>query len=373
LAGKSRSGGRIGKAGIFVCASFWSWKQWAVGIGAAAVLLLFLALTTPRLDRYAVTVNKAPVAVQRTAAQAENSGDTSKSTLGMLEAGRNRIFEQTGEASPTAPWPPPLSAPVTHNSTLFAADSSGMAHGIKDNGQSIIASAPMIARTVSLAIVTKNFVASRASLDAILGRRHGYAAQLTVSNAENAPRTLQASLRIPAAELSLAAADLRTLGRVENESQSGEEVTQQHVDLVARLKNSHETEQRLQAILAQRPGKMSDVLEVEQEIARVRGEIEGMEAEQKNLEHRVEFATVNLQLTEEYKAQLNPPASSISTRIHNAVVAGYRDASETILGFVLFFAESGPTLLIWLVIIPVPIWALWRRYRRSLAAIGGGS
>jgi hypothetical protein len=38
-----------------------------------------------------------------------------------------------------------------------------------------------------------------------------------------------------------------------------------------------------------------------------------LEAEQKNLEHRVEFATVNLQLAEEYKAQLNPPAPSIST------------------------------------------------------------
>jgi len=58
--------------------------------------------------------------------------------------------------------------------------------------------------------------------------------------------------------------------------------------------------------------------------------------------------TVNLQLTEEYKASLTSPAASVSTRIHNAFVAGYRNASETMLGFVLFFAESGPTLLIWL-------------------------
>jgi Domain of unknown function (DUF4349) len=93
-----------------------------------------------------------------------------------------------------------------------------------------------------------------------------------------------------------------------------------------------------------------------------------MEAEQKNLEHRVDFATVNLQLTEEYKAQLNPPAASVSNRIHNAFVAGYRNASDTLLGFVLFLAESGPTLLIWLSIFLVPAWMLRRRYRRSLAA-----
>jgi hypothetical protein len=224
----------------------------------------------------------------------------------------------------------------------------------------------MIARSVSLSIVVKGFAASRSSLDGILARHHGYSAQLNVSTPENAARGLEASLRIPAPELASAVAELKTLGRVENESQSGEEVTQEHADLVARLKNSRETEQRLRTILQERTGKVVEVLQVEQEIARVRGDIERMEAEQKALEHRVDFATVDLQLTEEYKAQLNPPAASVSTRIHNAFVAGYRDASEMVLGIVLFFAESGPTLLIWLVIIVLPVIFVWRRYRRAL-------
>ena len=108
---------------------------------------------------------------------------------------------------------------------------------------------------------------------------------------------------------------------------------------------------------------------MEEGIARVRGDIERMEAEQKALEHRVDFATVELQLTEEYKAQLNPPAASVSTRIHNAFVAGYRNASETVLGIVLFFAEDGPTLLIWLVILALPVIFVWRRYRKALATV----
>ena len=109
-------------------------------------------------------------------------------------------------------------------------------------------------------------------------------------------------------------AELKSLGHVENETQAGEEVTQQHADLVARLKNSRETEQRLQAILLQRTGKISDVLAVEQEIARVRGEIEQMEAEQKTLEHRVDFASIELSLAEEYKAQIGSPSPSNATR-----------------------------------------------------------
>jgi len=77
--------------------------------------------------------------------------------------------------------------------------------------------------------------------------------------------------------------------------------------LVARLKNSRATEQRLVDILRQRPGKVSEVLEVEQEIARVRGEIEQMEADRKSLETRVQFATVKLQVNEEYKRNFRSP------------------------------------------------------------------
>jgi DNA-binding transcriptional regulator YhcF (GntR family) len=227
---------------------------------------------------------------------------------------------------------------------------------------------PMIARGVSLTILTRDFTSSRAKLEAILALHHGYSAELTASTAENSPRSIAASLRVPANELAAALAELKSLGNVETESQSGEEVTQQHADLVARLKNSRETEQRLQTILLQRTGKISDVLAVEQEIARVRGEIEQMEAEQKSLEHRVDFTTIELRLSEEYKAQLNNSSPSASTRIHNSLVAGYNNAAETLLGFVLFFAESGPTLLIWLAILLVPALLLVRRYRRAAAA-----
>jgi hypothetical protein len=228
---------------------------------------------------------------------------------------------------------------------------------------------PMIARTVALSLIAKDFDSSRASLDAILARHNGYSANLSVSTPQNAARSLQASLRIPTPQLAAALAELKSLGRVELENQNGEEVTQQHADLVARLKNSRETEQRLQAILTQRTGKISDVLEVEQEIARVRGEIEQMEAEQKNLEHRVDFATIDLKLSEEYKAKLDSATPSISTQIHNAAVNGYRNVADTLLSIVLFFAEYGPVLAFWLLLFTIPAWLVWWRWRHATAAI----
>lgn len=227
---------------------------------------------------------------------------------------------------------------------------------------------PMIARTISLRLITRDFASSRASLEGVLARHHGYAAQLTAHTAENSQRSINASLRVPAGELAATLGELKSLGHVETESQSGEEVTQQHADLGARLKNSRETEHRLQAILLQRTGKIADVLAVEQEIARVRGEIEEMEAEQKSLEHRVDFATIELQIAEEYKAKLDDAAPSASTRVHNSLVAGYQHAADLLLGFVLFFTEEGPRFLIWLVMFTVPGFFLFRRLRRAVAS-----
>jgi Domain of unknown function (DUF4349) len=232
--------------------------------------------------------------------------------------------------------------------------------------KSVVVSQPMIARSAMLSIIAKDFTAARASLESIVSRHNGYSAQLTFNNEQNSARSLQASLRVPAGQLQAALADLKALGRVETESQNGEEVTQQHADLVARLKNSRETEQRLQDVLRTRTGKMSDILEVEQEIARVRGEIEQMEAEQKALEHRVNFSTIELKITEEYKAQLSSPAPSVSTQLHNAAVNGLRSALESLLAIVLFLAEAGPTLLLWLMVLFLPAFWLWRRFRRAL-------
>jgi hypothetical protein len=376
LAAKTRSGGKIGKADLFIRASFWTWKQWALGGGGAlAALLVVLAIFLPTLQRSHPATMSAMSYEGRQETERESSA---RGSAGKLQGGDRDSFVGQGSKVSQNRRAKEL---ATLTAPGMAGDSNSLSQSVGDlaensfEGQPLadqvskVHSAPMIARTVSLSIVVKDFAASRSSLDRILGRHHGYSAQLSISTPENAPRGLQASLRIPVPELSLAVADLKTLGRVENESQTGEEVTPQHTDLIARLKNSRETEQRFRTILRQRTGNVVEVLQVEEGIARVRGDIERMEAEQKTLENRVGFATVELQLTEEYKAQLNPPAASVSTRIHNAFVAGYRNALETVLGIVLFFAEYGPALLIWLVILVLPIIFVWWRYRKAVATL----
>jgi hypothetical protein len=291
-----------------------------------------------------------------------------KAELGVDYPGRKSATVPASRAYADARFEPAENS-VPVNGIAAKNKSRVLTEGKKQSGGYLgwLSSGPMIARTVSLSIITKDFDSSRASLGAILSRHNGYSAGLNVATSEGAARSLEASLRIPAPELTAALEELKSLGRVELETQNGEEVTQQHADLVARLKNSRETEQRLESILTERTGKISDVLEVEQEIARVRGEIEQMEAQQKNLEHRVDFATIDLKLSEEYKAKLDSPAPAISTLIHNAAVNGYRNVSGTLLAIVLFFAEYGPVLAFWLLLVSVPAGLAWRRWRHASA------
>jgi anti-sigma factor RsiW len=318
--------------------------RYAIGVASGlAALVLLLAISIPNLLRSKMAANEASqIARQR-------AEDTSKITA---------LYSSVPSAGPRS----------GHGERADKGESDEEKALIHSPRLGLALAAPMIARTVSLSIAVKEFDAARVSLDAILARHNGYAAELNVATPQGAARTIQASLRIPAPQLVAAVAELKALGRVENETQGGEEVTQQQADLVARLKNSRETEQRLQDVLRTRTGKVKDVLEVEEEIARVRGEIEEMEAEQQTLEHRVTFATVDLKLGEEYKAQLTTPAPSVGIQLRNATVNGFRSALEGLLALVLFLAESVPTLLLWLAILGFPAWLLWRRYRRALAA-----
>jgi uncharacterized small protein (DUF1192 family) len=221
----------------------------------------------------------------------------------------------------------------------------------------------MIVRTASLTLVAKEFDPTRAAIEALVRRHQGYSARLTVSGQAGAGRTLTATFRVPANQLDAVLAEMKSLGRVEQESQGGEEVTQQYVDLGARLSNARHTEQRLIEVLRQRTGKVGDVLAVEQQIARVREEIERLEAQLKSLDKQASFASLQVRLIEEYKAQLEVTPPSTTTRLRNATVDGYRSLIESALGLIMFLLSYGPVLLFWGLILYAPARFAWRRLR----------
>ena len=102
---------------------------------------------------------------------------------------------------------------------------------------------------------------------------------------------------------------------------------------------------------------------MEQQISQTRGQIEQMEAELKTLEARVDFASVTLTLSTEFKDRVGELSPSAGTRIRNASVSGYRDFRETVIGLIVWILASGPGIVLWAAILALPLFWIWRHWR----------
>jgi hypothetical protein len=100
--------------------------------------------------------------------------------------------------------------------------------------------------------------------------------------------------RIPADQWSAALKALRELAiKVVAERTTTDDVTGQVVDLRARIANLEATEEALQAIMTQAT-KIPDVLAVQAELTKVRGEIEQATGERQHLEEQAAFSTLTV-------------------------------------------------------------------------------
>jgi hypothetical protein len=91
--------------------------------------------------------------------------------------------------------------------------------------------------------------------------------------------------------------------RVEHESTSSQDVTEEYVDLSSRLTNLEATEGRFVDLLGE-AGTIAEILNVEQEITRVRGDIEQIKGRLNYLEQRTDFSRIYLTIWPEEDAQI---------------------------------------------------------------------
>ena len=105
------------------------------------------------------------------------------------------------------------------------------------------------------------------------------------------------TVRVPAASFEPFVADVIGLGEVRFQAEDSEDVTQQHVDLSARLANLKAEEERLRTFFDSAKD-VKDMLAIETELNRVRQEIESLDAQVKYLERQAAMATITIELTE---------------------------------------------------------------------------
>ncbi|MBW3656378.1 MAG: DUF4349 domain-containing protein [Gemmatimonadetes bacterium] len=132
-----------------------------------------------------------------------------------------------------------------------------------------------------------------------LGRLHRAADSLTVAlggyvaQAELRESDLHMSLRVPAPALNGVLDQLSGMGAVKRRTVSRQDVTAQMVDVEARLGTLRTVRDRLRAYLGN-AAATADLVAIERELARVQGEIDVLEAQQRMLSTRVDLAEVSL-------------------------------------------------------------------------------
>jgi hypothetical protein len=173
------------------------------------------------------------------------------------------------------------------------------------------------------------------------------------------------TIRVPAVRLNEAMSRIKEgAGNINSESQSGEDVTQQYVDLSSRLKNLEAAETQLQTIM-DGARKTEDVLSVYNELVRVRGEIESIKGQLQYYDEASSFSSIQIDL-------LPPEPGPVEAQTTNWTPA---KAAENALGALVSVVRTGVDVTVSLLVFFGPIvivlavfWTLYRLARRRRTA-----
>lgn len=134
---------------------------------------------------------------------------------------------------------------------------------------------------------------------------------------------------------------------------TSEDLTVQIVDTTARLNSNKTLRDRLQALLQDRPGKLSDLLEIERELARVQGEIDSTESILAAMKLRVSMSALTL--------TYQPKYSAVSESIWRPLGDAFSDFVPSIVRSLAFIVELFSGLILWIILIVGVVWFLLAR------------
>jgi hypothetical protein len=188
----------------------------------------------------------------------------------------------------------------------------------------------------------------------------GYVADTQVHSDERGVARATVTAYLPPAAFGRALGDLERLGHLRARRVTGQDVSEEFVDLEARTRNLERHEAQLLSFMG-KAQKVADLVSLENELARVRGEIERLSGRLRFLRARTEMAGIQLSLL---RGALPAPAEGAWARawiqLRQAFVAGWKGAFEIAVGLAAVAAQLSP------IAVPALLgWAGYRRWRGS--------
>jgi hypothetical protein len=225
------------------------------------------------------------------------------------------------------------------------------------------ASQRKIIYTATVALVVEDFAETDRRIQSLAQEFGGFIAEFREDRTYGDRLAGRWVIRTPAARFSEFLEQITALGVPETKQIDAQDVTEEFVDLEARLTNKRKLEERILDLLENQTGEIEDVIAVETELARVREEIERMEGRLRYLKDRVDLTTITITAREEVD-YVPPQAPTFTGKVAatwGRSLTAMRQAGE---GVALAIVALTPWLVVLAVILaPVLIW--WGRRRRK--------
>ncbi len=192
-----------------------------------------------------------------------------------------------------------------------------------------------LARTGSIGLIVPDVATTLANITRLTQAQFGAitALQDDAPSAPGGKHTAQVTVSVPDDRFLSTLDQLAALGGVTTRSVTTEDLTDSIVDDAARLRNLRHEEADLLRIM-DRSGKIDDVLAVEQQLASTRESIEQLDAEAKSMQHRVAYATISIDLSDEKAVPVAVPGTA--ARLGDA----WHTALDRVSGFTIGLIEQ---------------------------------
>jgi len=236
---------------------------------------------------------------------------------------------------------------------------------LQPGGPATAADASAIARKIiydaQVAIAVDSVEPAAKKVAKLVQEARGYIAEQNVSGSPGSQRAMHWRIRIPVEQFDLFVESVVSLGELERNNRTSQDVTEQYYDIEARIKNKKLEEQTLNKLLQERSGKLEDVLKIEIELSRVRGEIEQLEGKIRVLANLSSLATLTLDIREREKYAPNAPVvASFPTQIGRTWDSSILAAENLGKSVVLWFVGAAIWIPFW-VVGAIIAWVLVRK------------
>jgi hypothetical protein len=214
--------------------------------------------------------------------------------------------------------------------------------------------------TADVKIEVKDYDTTLETIRKIVKDVGGFVADSSTNVGKDSVKSGQVVVRVPSDKFQTVLTGISEIGKVKYISEHGADVTEEYADIETRLKNAKVMEARLLDLLEKNTKSVKDLLEVERELGRVRGNIERMEGRKKFLDDRLSLSTITVDLYEPY---------TYTTSIFDPVKRAFNSAGELLMisvgGLITFLAVVIP----WFIVVSFSVWLvvkLVKRWRRKV-------